>query len=85
MMYTYQQRGTDMQLTKLNPNMTEVSFGETTVLFSYNTPVAYTDEKGNHFKTDKKWSNTTSKHINKWLAGEPAQLVNQSVLDNLIK
>ena len=74
-----------MQLTKLNPNMTEVSLGDRTVLFSYNTPVAYTDGKGNHFKTDKKWSATTSKHINKWLAGKPAKSVPQAELDNLIK
>lgn len=81
----------------------------TRVLFSYETPVAAFKEKGftseqgvysgmkmsywNTIKTDKKWSVTTSKHINKWLSmidqqgfgDTSAILVDQSVLDRLIE
>ena len=53
---------------KLNPiasNMTEVEIGDTLVLFSYKTPVAC--RMGGHFyRTEKHWSVTTSRHINKW-------------------
>jgi hypothetical protein len=74
-----------MKLAKLGNNETEIIIGENTVLFSYNTPVAYQDKSGKFFKTNHKWSNTTSKHINKWLAGSPATEVSQSFLDNLVR
>ena len=54
---------------KLNPiasNMTQITLNNgTQVLFSYQTPVACWID-GQFFKTDKKWSNTTTRHINKW-------------------
>lgn len=77
-----------------------------TVLFSYNTPVVafvlseynpkydgnghIIEQESGYIKTDKFWSTTTSKHINKWLSSKglnPAKVkkVDQSVLDNLIK
>jgi len=58
-----------MTLNKLGTNQTEITFGKDNhVLFSYNTPVA-AYFNGVFYRTSKKWSNTTSKHINKWLAG----------------
>jgi hypothetical protein len=65
--------------------------GETKILFSYQTPVAamnlspeWHDHFGGSFiKTSKKWSVTTSKHINQWLEGAKAHPVEQEVLDNL--
>jgi hypothetical protein len=54
---------------KLNPiasNMTQITLNDgTQVLFSYQTPVASWKD-GQFYKTDKKWSNTTTRHINKW-------------------
>ncbi len=38
------------------------------ILFSYKTPVAGEDEYG-FFKTEKKWSVTTTKHITGWARG----------------
>jgi hypothetical protein len=55
-----------MKLTPLASNMTEVEIGDKTVLFSYKIPVAYHDSTG-VYRTNKYWSKTTSKHINKWL------------------
>ena len=59
-----------MKLTPIAANQTEVSFTNgTQVFFSYKTPVAaYLPEKG-YVKTEKFWSVTTSRHINKWLDG----------------
>ena len=52
------------------------------VLYSYQTPVALEAPNGKYYRTDKKWSVTTSKHINKFVGGakrgEPCP---QSVLD----
>ena len=58
-----------MNLNPIQANMTELSINGLTILFSYKTPVAfinYTDNKV--FKTSKHWSQTTTRHINKWLA-----------------
>lgn len=84
-----------MRLNPLGSNQNEVVLDEIKVLFSYQTPVAYIKEEtwGNQkkvFKTEKKWSVTTSKHINQWLKDNgynPAEVptVSQNVLDGLVK
>lgn len=57
-----------MKLKVIGSNQTEVEIGNKRVLFSYNTPVAYYDlETKQAYKTNKTWSNTTSKHINAWI------------------
>ena len=72
-----------LNLKPIAANQTEVQIGNNTVLFSYKTPVAAWTPEG-AIRTSKKWSVTTSRHINKWLAGAKAAEVDQSVLDNLI-
>ena len=62
--------------------MTEVEIKGATVLFSYETPVACRS-LNNYYRTDKKWSVTTSKHINKWLDGVIAESKPQQFFDNL--
>jgi len=57
-----------MRLKPIGPNVNEVTVGELTVLFSYQTPVAAFVPGEGYLVTDKKWSNTTTRHINKWLA-----------------
>ena len=55
-----------MQLKPLGSNKTELTISpRIQVLFSYETPVAAWID-GQFFKTDIKWSKTTSKHINSW-------------------
>ena len=74
-----------MKLNNLGNNQAELSINSVgTVLFSYNTPVAARTPEG-IFKTSKKWSNTTSKHINAWLNGARAEEKPQEFFDNLIK
>lgn len=81
---------------KLNPialNMTEVEIGNKTVLFSYQTPVAYHEAGIGYAKTSRYWSATTSRHINKWLKlngfdasrGDGLREVDQETLDGLVK
>ena len=73
-----------MQLKPIASNMTELVTGGCTVLFSYETPVAaYTPTQG-YIRTSKKWSVTTSRHINKWLDGLTAEERPQEFLDSLI-
>ena len=74
-----------MHIQSIGSNQTELTFNKGQVLFSYKTPVAaYTPSLG-YIKTATKWSSTTSRHINKWLEGVTATVVNQSVLDNLVE
>lgn len=74
-----------LHLTQLASNMTEVRYGDNYVLFSYQTPVAYSNKVGEVFKTNKKWSATTSKHLTKWINNRSFTLVDQSVIDNLVR
>ena len=74
-----------MKLTPLGANQTEVSINNgTQIFFSYRTPVAaYLPDKG-YVRTERFWSKTTSRHINKWLDNvNNVSEVSQSVLDNL--
>jgi len=81
-----------MNLVPIRENMTEVIInGSLTVLFSYRTPVAcvWTNGQGSRalFKTSKKWSRTTSKHINQWAShwtlSEPIKEQPQEYFDKL--
>ena len=76
-----------MKSLSLNPirnNMTELSTPEALILFSYKTPVACRlDKDMNWYKTSKKWSKTTSRHINQWLDGIHASEKPQEFFDNL--
>ena len=52
------------------------------VLYSYQTPVALEAPNGKYYRTDQKWSVTTSKHINKFVGGaKRGEPCSQSVLD----
>jgi len=75
-----------MKLRQVGPNQTEIeTITGNTVFFSYNTPVAACLNDGRGFiRTNKKWSTTTSKHINRWLNGANAVEVNQEILDALV-
>jgi hypothetical protein len=66
-------------------NMTLVDTDRHIVLFSYATPVASFD-KGSYqfYKTNKKWSKTTTRHINKWIDGVQAVEQPQDYFDNLL-
>jgi hypothetical protein len=77
-----------MKLIPLKANMTELQMGGgLTMLFSYQTPVACRWTNGSsyqNYKTDKKWSQTTSRHINGWFGGDGAIFKPQEYFDNLV-
>lgn len=74
-----------MKLKPIASNMTELALTDgTLVLFSYETPVACWKD-GLFSITDKKWSKTTTRHINKWLGALCPILQPQDYFDNLIK
>ena len=77
-------KGALMQLTPIASNMTEVATDSARVLFSYRTPVAAYVYGVGYVKTDKWWSVTTSRHINKWIDNCTVREVSQTYLDNLV-
>ena len=71
-------------ITKLGANETQVNNNGYLILYSYNTPVAVRQiASGKEWRTNKKWSVTTSKHLNKWCSPD-AKLVEQSVIDSIV-
>ena len=70
-----------MKIKSIGSNQTELIKGDVRVLFSYETPVALFVEGRGYFRTDKKHSVTTSKHLNKWCPRN-ATLVAQSDIDD---
>ena len=74
-----------MQLTPLASNMTEVETDLGRVLFSYRTPVAAYVYGEGFVRTEKWWSVTTSRHINKWFPENgTVKEVEQTYLDNFV-
>ena len=77
-----------MRLRQLGSNTTQITYdlhtGKMDILFSYETPVAAWIPNRGYIRTQKKFSVTTTKHINQWLQGAEAQEVPQSQLEELI-
>ena len=74
-----------MQLTPIASNMTEIETDDARILFSYRTPVAAYVFGVGYVKTDKWWSVTTSRHINKWTDNCTVREVSQTFLDKLVQ
>ena len=77
-----------MQLKPLGNNQTQIETKNGVILFSYETPVAaILHDNGLNpkaYRTSSKFSNTTTKHINKWLNGRDAEEKEQSFFDSLV-
>jgi hypothetical protein len=74
-----------LKLKPLANNMNLIDTPDYLVLFSYATPVACYDKHSyDYYRTAKRWSMTTSRHINKWLDGVQAQEKPQEYFDNLL-
>ena len=72
-----------MTLNPIRANMTELRIDCMVILFSYKTPVAAQTPEG-LFRTARRWSNTTTRHINQWLDDGYAQEKPQEFFDSLI-
>ena len=69
-----------MKLKPIANNQTELHLNGNIFFFSYETPVA-ARVGAKYFKTEQKFSVTTSRHINKWLEGVKHQIQPQSFFD----
>ena len=82
----YQTKDIQMFLRSIGNNQTQVDYRDgTSVLFSYSTPVAALTDNG-FYVTAKKWSVTTSRHIDKWIDGaaykeQPQEFFNYFIKD----
>lgn len=75
----------NLSIKPVASNMTLVDTNKYIVLFSYSTPVAsYDKTTHDYYRTAKRWSMTTSRHINKWLDGVKAVEQPQDYFDNLL-
>ena len=74
-----------MKLTPIAANRNVISYNNgSEVFFSYSTPVAgYCPDKG-YLKTDRWYSSTTTRHINKYLESVNATEVSQETINNLV-
>lgn len=72
-----------MKLRNIGSHTNELHTGKAIVLFSYETPVAAV-VNGTNYRTDKRYSVTTSRHINQWLNGMKAETKPQTYFDNLV-
>ena len=74
-----------MKIKSLGANRTELTLPSgTVVFFSYQTPVAAQLADGGFVRTDRRYSVTTSKHINQWLQGSSAREIPQAEIDALV-
>jgi len=68
-----------MKINNVGSNMTELSTNSgAVILFSYSTPVAAMLPSGQYVRTEKKYSATTTRHVNKWLQGVSANVETRS-------
>ena len=71
-----------IRIKQIASNMTVLYRDGSEILFSYQTPVAVYDVKrGEYLRTETKYSQTTSRHINKWLQGVNAISVPQNIIE----
>ena len=73
-----------MKIKPVGSNMTELQLDDVHVLFSYETPVAACIFGKGYVRTAQWYSQTTTRHINKWLDGVDAPEVPQAAIDALI-
>jgi len=73
-----------MKIKPVGSNMTELQLDDVHVLFSYETPVAACIFGECFVRTSQWYSQTTTRHINKWLDGVDAPEVPQAFIDALI-
>lgn len=80
-----------MQIKPIASNMTELNSDTANVLFSYSTPVAGSADGVGLFKTEKWFSQTTTRHINKYFRDvwdvdpDTVQTIPQEQIDALVK
>ncbi|NCC71480.1 hypothetical protein EOM09_07950 [bacterium] len=73
-----------MKLNTIAKDMTEIIFSDNSKLFySYNTPVVFISAENKAYKTNKRYSSTTTRHISKYLEGKMAELKEQNFFNSI--
>lgn len=72
-----------LKVKPIGSNQTELTVGDTLILFSYKTPVAAWVPGRGWLRSEEKYSKTTTKHVNGWL-GAAGTVVPQSEIDSLL-
>jgi hypothetical protein len=73
-----------MKLKPIKSNLAEITTtSDDQILISYDTPVA-ARIKGVYYRTAKKWSRTTNRHLSFWLEQVKAVEKDQSFFDDLL-
>ena len=76
----------NLKLKPIGNNITQLNTPNgAVILFSYETPVAAQLATGGFVRTATNYSKTTTKHINKWLDGRKAEVVEQAVINALVE
>jgi len=70
-----------IKLKVLGPHQTEVQMAEKFLFFSYDTLVAVL-VAGIYYRTEKKYSKTTTQHLNRWCP-ENAYVISQETLEQI--
>jgi len=73
-----------MKVKSISKNQTVINLDRASVFVSYETPVAAFIEGQGYFRTETKWSQTTTRHINKWLGSVDATEKPQEFFDGLL-
>ena len=74
-----------MKLRQIAANQTEITtVRDDVVLYSYSTPVAAFVAGEGYVRTEEKYGQTTTRHINKWLNGVEAAFVPQDDINALV-
>jgi hypothetical protein len=75
-----------IRLKQIGSNMTVLNKSGYEILFSYETPVAvYDQQRGEYLRTEQKFSQTTSRHINKWIGSAVSISVPQSIIESYVR
>ena len=64
--------------------MNELEIAGYNILFSYNDPVAYRDDKGGCYVTNAQLSVTSRRHINLWLDGRSGSEIQHEDFSKLL-
>ena len=74
-----------LSIRPLGANQTVLTVGNDEIFFSYQTPVAgFSSNDCTYFKTNKKFSRTTSKHITQYLDGRDAVELDQDKIESIL-
>lgn len=83
--YAVIHKGIIMKIKQLGSNQMLMCMSDIEILFSYETPVAGHSDKLGWFRTNKKYSVTTSRHINRYLNGNDVVTISSEEIEKLLK